>query len=290
MVDVVRAPLFVNTAFRKKAVQTDSGRNIAVTIAAATVLIQPMVEPSYYKKKVSAPDIFPNIAVRDYVDAITIYSNDDLPKRGKTQVDVHPNLAVRASAPIAIVRDFIEPSNYKRDPLQLEISPNLALQAVEPAKSTSVFLEPAPAKRLRPQLDIFPNVAIRTIVIQAPLGQWPEPSYYPKRKSQVDLSPNLAVNFPVVATPIPAMVEPTYLRSPLHSLETFPNIALRQSAAEIPRIPAMIQPQLSIRYAPQVIIYPNLAINYVPPGPPGASTVQINLGLSLSRLGGRVWG
>jgi len=31
-------------------------------------------------------------------------------------------------------------------------------------------------------------------------------------------------------------------------------------------------------------------LTYIPPAPPGASTVQINLGLSLSRLGGRVWG
>ncbi|HEY6018964.1 MAG TPA: hypothetical protein VIY48_03450 [Candidatus Paceibacterota bacterium] len=257
---------------------------IRVAVVAAIPLL---VEPVIYKRKVQQPDIYPNLAVKQDLEYSSVYLSDNIPRRLRPQPEIYPNLAVNQAVPQIAIRPLIEPS-FKRKTVQFDISPNIAVRVTVTPYNPPPALQENPVKRKKVDFDLYPNLAVTKQTIQPGIPSYSAvPTIRKIRSLQPDIYPNLAVNYVLPVQPVPPPVEPTLKAHKFLQPDLAPNIAAK-SAAEIPRVSAMVQPTYYIRHAPQIDIYPNIAIKYVPPVP-GTFTVQINLGLSLSRMGGRVW-
>lgn len=262
MADVPRAPLYVNRP-SKRFTQTDIGRNVAVAIVAAAALVRPLVEPTFYKKKVQQPDIYPNLAVGQSFDSLTSYATSDLKARAWPAVESFPNIAVRQTAQVTTLNASPDPT-FRKNRVQIDTYPNIAARVQVVTYNPPPQLQENPTRSRFSQVQLYPNLAVNQPVLQ-PAASYAEPTIRKTRALQPDIYPNLAASFITPQNYIPAPIDPAIKPAKFFQTDVLPNIAVKQSSAEIPRIPAMIHPTLFVRRFAQVDVYQNIAINYVPP-------------------------
>jgi hypothetical protein len=212
-----------------------------------------------------AMDLAANVAIlaiaagsQMYVLRPPLYVNGPT-KTPPFQEQTYHNIAVNNQT--AITYPGPEPSFYKKTLPIVDVFPNLAVKFQTQVAPEA--LDPFIAKRVAQQPDLYPNIAASA---QGPVYQPPTPLDLPvtaKKAQQPDLYPNLSAQtetVPTVRTPF-FMVYRS-IRGPVPDL--FPNIAATQVViAYVP--PAYLDVPIAKRPAPQIDVFPNIALKGVEP-------------------------
>jgi hypothetical protein len=206
-------------------------------------------------KRWATPDIFPNIAALVVLSSPISHPAPEpvFYKRPALQLDQFPNLALRVQP--YTPRSYLDPV-CRRSLLSIEHFPNLAVRGDEAAQMMLPGMDGQTFVRSAPQVDIAPNLAVRVAapvyVPPAPLDiasarKWPIP----------DLAPNIAVR---VSPYVPrALLDIQPSRRSIQP-DLSPNIAVQFSVPFLP--PALDVPSFH-RTAPQIDLFPNLAVGFV---------------------------
>ena len=195
------------------------------------------------------------------------------PWRVWTQVEQYPNLAALTVVSSGMI--VVDSQTFVRLPPQIDILPNVAVKAT-PITATTTTVSPTynnrPWKSWTP-VDNFPNLAVfggsgllGMVTVDSQTFARPSP--------QVELFPNIAAR---IAPPAPVLVEPIdpwINRRYPPQIDVFPNPALFGFAPTV-QIRPTPEPTITKWYPPQIVEFPNIAFNFtnvipvIPPTNPG---------------------